>query len=609
MRRHFWLAIAGILLASAAPAFAAPVATTPTADFYEPGRDRLPHAPASTAVTAPQVIATAEPLASAAGAQLLAAGGNAADAALATMIALTVVEPQSSGLGGGAFLVWHDGQTGATFTIDGREKAPAAARPDRFLLADGQPMPFTSAVPGGYSVGVPGTLAVIAEAHRRWGTRPWAELFQPAIALARDGFAVTPRLHEFSVAFAAMLRKSPAAAAIFLDADGAPWPVGHLLRQPELAATLDKIARGGPGVFYRGEVGAKITAAVANAFAHPADLSANDLAAYRAVVRAPVCAAYRAWKLCTMGPPSSGGIAVLQILLQLERFDLKALGPDNLLAQHLFAESQRLAYADRAAYGADSDFEPVPVQGLLAPDYIRRRSALIRLHRAMPTVAPGAPAGAPARPAQQLADIPATTHLVAADLAGNVASITSTIEGPFGSGLMAAGFLLNNELTDFNFVPTKADGESEFNAVQPGKRPRSSMAPVIVYDRAGRPVAAFGAAGGATIIAQVAKALIGWLDWGLSVEDSIALPQLIADARGVRYEKGSRLQGMAAGLMALGHQPVVAAVLPLKTMGLVRTGKGWRGAADPRSDGEAWGVDADGRIRRPAPPAAPEVAP
>lgn len=575
---------------AAQSAVQAPVQTTPATSFYEPGTGTLRRSPASTAVTAPEVATAADPLAAAAGAELLRAGGSAADAALAMMIALTVVEPQSSGIGGGGFLVWHDAATGATTTIDGRERAPAAAGPTRFLLPDGTPMPFGQAVPGGYSVGVPGTVALIAEAHKRWGKRPWAELFAPAIRHAREGMEVTPRLNRFTDSRKAMLRASPAAARIFLDAKGEAWPVGHVLKQPELAATLQRIADEGPDGFYKGPVAAEIVKAVATAFANPTALTEADLAAYSATVRPPLCQPYRRWKLCSMGPPSAGGIAVLQILKQLERFDLSKLGADNLISQHLFAESQRLAYADREAYGADADFAPVPVEGLLSADYLAARSALIRADRAMATVTAGVPKGVTPRKPQKLADVPSTSHMAAADDQGNVATLTSTIEGPFGSGLVAAGFLLNNEMTDFDLDPRRPDGSKSFNAIEPGKRPRSSMSPTIVYDADGKPVAAFGAAGGATIIAQVAKALIAHLDWGLSVEDALAFPQIFADRRGLRYEEGTRIEGMAAGLKAMGHQNVQAATLPLKGNGIARVEGGWRGAADPRSEGQAVGT-------------------
>lgn len=562
------------------------VETTPAARFYEPDDRIIRRAAQDTVAAGPAVASAADPLATAAGLELLEAGGSAADAALAMMVALNVVEPQSSGLGGGGFLVWHDAASGRIFTLDGRETAPAAARPDRFLKPDGTPMAFLQAVPGGYSVGVPGAVALMAEAHRRWGRRPWAELFVPAIRHAREGFPVSPRLNRFTAARKAMLSASPEAAAIFLDDKGEPWPVGHVLKQPALAASLELIARDGPDAFYRGPIGVAVTEAVARAFNNPAILTAEDLAAYRVAERKPLCRPYRQWKLCTMGPPSAGGIAVLQIVKQLERFDMAGLGPDNLLSWHLLAESQRLAFADREAFGADADFAPVPVAGLLDPAYLKARSQLIRKDRAMPEAMPGTPRGAGRRMAQRLADVPATSHMVAADSAGNVANLTATIEGPFGSGLVAGGILLNNELTDFDFEPVRGGVESR-NRVEPGKRPRSSMAPTIVYDRRGRPIAAFGAAGGTTIIAQVAKAIIAHLDWNMPVEEALAAPQIVADRRGLRYEPETRLADMAAGFKALGHADVRAATLPLKANAVARYGSGWRGAADPRSEGVA----------------------
>jgi gamma-glutamyltranspeptidase/glutathione hydrolase len=579
---------------AAAQAPAPPVETTPAPRFYTADDQVTRRAPADAAATGAAVASAADPLAAEAGAEMLKAGGTAADAALAMMIALTVVEPQSSGLGGGGFLVWYDAARRATTTLDGRERAPAAAGPTRFLR-DGKPMPFAQAVPGGYSVGVPGAVALIAEAHARWGRRPWAELFTPAIRHARDGFPVSERLHRFTTSRQAMLAAAPEAAAIFLDPAGKPWPVGHILKQPELAASLETIAAQGPDAFYRGPIGAAITRAVATAPNNPAALTAEDLAAYTVTQRPPLCRPYRQWRVCTMGPPSAGGLAVLQILLTLERFDLKALGPDNLLAQHLFAESQRLAFADREAFGADADFAHVPVEGLLAPDYVRARSALIRIDRAMEKVAPGTPDGVRPRPPFRLVDVPATSHMAAADAAGNVASLTSTIEGPFGSGLVAAGIVLNNELTDFDLNPARPDGTLSPNAVQPGKRPRSSMAPTIVYDADGRAIAAFGAAGGATIIAQVAKAIIAHLDWGMPVEQALAYPQVMADGRGLRYEAGSSLEGKAAAFKALGHKDVRPATLPLKGNAVALAPGGWRGAADPRSEGQAVAVTSRGR--------------
>jgi gamma-glutamyltranspeptidase/glutathione hydrolase len=450
-------------------------------------------------------------------------------------------------------------------------------------------MSFAQAVPGGLSVGVPGAIRLAAEAHRRWGTLPWAQLFAPSIAMARDGIVVSERLERFTGFRAAMLAKDPAAAAVFLGPDGKPWPQGHVLKQPELARTLSEIAAAGPDAFYSGRVAAALETAVAQAPSNAARLTAADLAGYRVRTQPPLCGSYRGNRICTMGPSSAGGIALLQILGQLERFDLRAMGPDNLLTWHLIAESMRLAFADREAWGGDAAFAAIPVAGLISPQYLAARSALIRMDRAMPTVVAGTPPGAPAPAQARLADVPATSHMVAADAAGRVANLTSTIEAPFGSGLLAAGFVLNNELTDFDFEPDRA-GQPAVNRVEPGKRPRSSMTPTIVYGPDGQLLAAFGAAGGATIIAQVAKAIIAHLDWQRSVEDSLGTPQIMADRRGLRYEKDTMLERFAAGWKALGHQPVEAATLPLKANAVARAGNEWRGAADPRSEGAAIAV-------------------
>ncbi len=565
------------------PAASAPVETSAGIATYEPqwGQTVRP----VPAATGRAMVSAADPRAAEAGALMLAKGGTAADAAIATMIALTVVEGQASGIGGGAFAMWHDPDTGALVTLDGRERAPAAATPGRFLRADGTPMGFREAVPGGASVGVPGVIRLAAEMHRRWGTLPWATLFAPSIAMARDGILLSERFVRFATFRADLLRASPSAAAVFLAPDGTVWPVGHRLRQPELAATLEAIARDGPDAFYCGPVAAAISRAVATAFANPAALTEADLAAYRVTERAPLCGRYRDRRICTMAPPSAGGIALLQILGQLERFDLARLGPDDPLAWHLIAESMRLAMADREAWGGDPDFAPVPVAGLLAPDYLAARSALIRIDRAMPTVTAGTPAGEQPRAMQRLADVPATSHLVAVDARGRVANVTSTIEAPFGSGILVGGFFLNNELTDFDFLPTR-DGRPAVNRVEPGKRPRSSMTPTLVFAPDGRLEAAIGAAGGATIIAQVARAVIALVDWGMPVDQALAVPGIMADRRGIRYEAGSRLEGMAATWKALGHA-AEPATLPLKTNAIGRDGDRWRGAADPRSEGAA----------------------
>jgi gamma-glutamyltranspeptidase/glutathione hydrolase len=534
------------------------------------------------------VVSAAHPLAAAAGKDMLAAGGSAADAAIAVMLALTVVEPQSSGIGGGGFLVYHDAETGKLHAIDGRETAPAAATADMFIGADGKPMSFREAVPGGKSVGVPGNIRLAAAAHRRFGKLPWATLFEPAIRIAREGWEVSPRLHDMLARRGELARSTEWAKATFFNADDTPKLAGTTVRNEALAAFLEKLARQGPDAFYRGEDAQKLASAVASAATNPQAMTARDLAGYTVAWRAPLCADYRQWRVCGMPPPSSGATTVIAILKQLERFDLTTLGPDSPAAWHLIAESMRLAYADRDAYIGDPDFVTVPSEGLIDAAYLEARGARIDPARAAATVTAGTPPGAPAVARAGDGEVPSTSHFAAADAAGDVASYTSTIEGVWGSGLTVNGFFLNNELTDFSFA-AEANGRLVPNRIEPGKRPRSSMAPTIVYDRDGRVVLAIGAAGGSTIIAQVAKALIGVLDWGLDVEAAIALPQIYAVGDRVAVEADSALEAMVPALAAKG-QRVAAAALPLKANAVQRKKGRWIGGADPRGEGDVAGV-------------------
>ena len=535
------------------------------------------------AATSLGMISAADPRAAAAGVEILRKGGSATDAAIATMLALNVVEPQSSGIGGGSFMVYHDAATGKLASFDGREQAPAAADAQWFYGADGKPLPVFTAIPGGRSVGVPGNIRMMALAHQRYGKLPWASLFGPAIKLARDGFAVSPRLHGGIGNYGNHI--DPWAKAHFFASDGKAVATGTILKNPEQAALFTAIATKGPNAFYTGPVAAKIVATVNGASKNPSKMTLADLANYRAKERAPVCGTYRVYKICGMGPPSSGGIAVLMILKQLERFDMSALGKDSPVAWHLFAESSRLAYADRDLYLGDPDHVTVPVKGLLDPAYIASRSALISTERSITAVAPGTPPGAPPRTAAPNADLPGTTDLVAVDRRGNVAEVTTTIESSFGSGLAVEGTMLNNQLTDFDFVPAK-DGYLVANRVQGGKRPRSSMAPTIVYGPDGKVRIALGAAGGSTIIAQIAKALVGVLDWKLSAQDAIGLGLLYAPKRNAIAEKGTQLDAMLPALQALGEQ-IVSAPLGLKANAIERVKGQWVGAADPRSEGVA----------------------
>ena len=572
---------------SRTPRFAlvSPLALVLAACASLPAAERPPETAAVVSTAAPGMVSAADPRAAAAGREILDAGGSAADAALATMVALTVVEPQSSGIGGGGFFLYHDEKSGRMTTFDGREEAPAAAGPDWFFDANGQPLPYREAIPGGRSVGVPGNIRLMALAHQRHGKLPWARLFDPAIRLARDGFAITPRFQASLANNKGLAAMTPWARAAFYDATGAPKAVGTIVRNPELATFLEQLGARGADWFYTGPNASALVETVNRTMRNPSQMTTGDLARYEAKPRDPVCGRYRQYRICGMGPPSSGGVAVFAILKQLERFDLAALGADNPAAWHLVAESMRLAYADRETYLADADHVRVPVAGLTDEGYLRSRSALIEPGRAMVNVAAGKPAGAPAFAAASDGEVPATSHLVAVDRAGNAASMTSTIEGPFGSGLAVNGYFLNNELTDFNIVPDSA-GRPTANRVEGGKRPRSSMAPTIVYGPDGEVRIAIGAAGGVTIIAQVAKALIGVLDWGLSAQEAIALPQVMGIGNQLRLERGTRAEAMAPALRALGHDVVIVAP-GFKANAIERVNGRWAGAADPRSEGAA----------------------
>ena len=528
-------------------------------------------------------MSSADTRATAAGQEMLRAGGSAADAAMAMMLVLTVVEPQSSGIGGGGFIVYHDARTGRVATIDGREAAPMAAKPGRFLGPDGRPLEFIEAFPGGLSVGVPGNVALMARAHERWGKLPWARLFDPAIRLA-ESYEVSASMARYLRTVAPLWTALPEPKALFWE-NGAPKPAGAIVRNPKLAALFRDLAARGSVAFYTGENAQAIVDEVSRAAKNPGDMTLADLAAYRAKDRDAVCAAYRRFKVCGMGPPSSGATTILQMLGTIERFDMKKLGPDNPVSWHLIAEAMQLAYADREKYLGDADFVAVPVKGLIDRAYLKSRSALISPSSSLPTYEAGKPPGAAPRTAAISSEVAGTTHFVAADDAGNVASMTSTIEGLFGSQLVANGMMLNNELTDFTFAPEE-NGAPLANAVAPGKRPLSSMSPTIVYDRRGRPVLAVGSAGGKRIIMHVMKTLVGYMDWRLNAADAIALPNIFFGGSAILVEKGTMLDRMQVGLAALG-QTVVAADLTSKLNAVEWTRGGWRGAADPRGPGDS----------------------
>jgi len=574
---HRLLLCAAPLLLGACASLADPVAA--------PAPASAPAAPPGQ--RAAGLVSAADPRAAEAGAAMLRQGGSATDAAIATMLALSVVEPQSSGIGGGGFYV-RATPGGAVETIDGRETAPAGAGPDWFLGPDGAPLGFGEAVLSGLSVGVPGNIALAALAHERHGRLEWSALFAPAIALARDGWRLSPRFVQSAGGNRDRAAHDADGRALFFDAAGEVLPVGTLVRNKALADTLERIAREGPAAFYRGPAAAELAREVAAATPRGRAMNAADITTYEAAARAPVCGLYRAYRICGMGPPSSGATTVYAVLKQLERFDLSALGPQSPTFWHLFAESQRLAYADRELYLADPAYVPVPVPGLIDADYLASRGALISPDETMATVAAGAVPGAPALADGAEPEESGTSHIVAIDADGGAISYTSTIEGAFGSGIVTGGFYLNNELTDFSFVPAR-DGRPVANRVEGGKRPRSSMAPTVVYGPDGRLVMAVGAAGGATIPVQVARALIGMIDFGLDAQEALALPVLFSPGGTVVVEEGSALEAMVPQLRALGHAEVEARALPLKANAALLGEGGWVGAADPRSEGAAIG--------------------
>jgi len=535
------------------------------------------------------MVASAHPLASAAGDAILRAGGNAMDAAIAVQMVLNLVEPQSSGIGGGAFLLYHDGAKRMLHAFDGRETAPARARPDRFLGLDGNPMRFHESVVGGRSVGVPGTLRMLEMAHARHGRLPWARLFEAAIQLAEEGFLISPRLAA-AIRRDEFLALDKNAGVYFFDAKGKPLAAGMRLRNPEFAAVLRRVAKEGADAFYTGEIARDIVAAVRSHAKNPGDLAESDLAQYRAKERAAVCGVYRVYRVCGMPPPSSGGIAVLQILGMLERFDLRSLAPNSLFAAHFLSEAGRLAYADRNLYLADPDFVAVP-RGLTDAGYLAARASLIRHDASMGRASAGIPPGlrgekAALAPGEAL-EFPSTSHVSIVDRWGNAVAMTTTIEDGFGARLMVRGFLLNNELTDFSMLPVEG-GRVVANRVEGDKRPRSSMAPTIVYDAGGRIKMITGSPGGSAIINYVAKSLIGVLDWGLDPQAAIDLPNLGSRNGPTEIEKGSAAEDLVPKLRALGHE-VKVIDFNSGLHAIVRAGGAWVGGADPRREGQVLG--------------------
>lgn len=538
------------------------------------------------------MVAAANPLATDAGYQILKAGGSAIDVAIATQMVLTLVEPQSSGIGGGAFLMHFDGRTVKAF--DGRETAPATATEKLFQTADGKAMNFYDGVVGGRSTGAPGVLRMLELAHKQYGKLSWATLFVPAIKLADDGFAVSPRLHTL-LKSETYLKSDAAAAAYFYDQEGNPRPVGHVLKNPALAKVLREIATGGADAFYKGHIAQDIEAKVKSHPANPGGLSAADIAGYQAKVREPICTDYKKWTVCGMPPPSSGGIAIAQMLGMLETRDISGFAPkDGALdaeAIHLFSEAGRLAYADRSRYVADTDFLSLSgnsIKPLWDKKYLAERAALIT-DKSMGPAKFGTPPGmSVAWGLDTSPELPSTSHISIVDANGNAISMTSTIEDAFGSRQMVDGFLLNNQLTDFSFDSADANGPIA-NRVQAGKRPRSSMAPTFVFDKDSKKLLlSTGSPGGSAIINYVGKVLVGTMDWGLNVQQAISLPNFGSRNGPTELEQGRVSDALIEALKAKGHNVRVME----QTSGLqgimrlnIHGEEMWFGGADPRREG------------------------
>ncbi len=536
-----------------------------------------------------EMVVTANPLASEAGFEVLRRGGSAADALVAVQTVLGLVEPQSSGVGGGGFLVWYDAATGEVTTIDGRETAPASADADLFIGPDGQPLKFFHAVVGGRSVGVPGTVRLMEMVHKRHGKLEWESLFDDAIRLAEEGFSVSPRLAGLIEEDRKRLYEEPTTKAYFFDKDGQPLQSGHLLRNIDYAEAMRSIAQNGAGAFYDGAIADSIVNAVQLHPTNAGGLTAEDLAAYQAKERPPVCAPYRGYQVCGMGPPSSGALTIGQILAMVEPFDLSELGPHDPVSWRILGDATRLAFADRDRYMADSDFVRMPT-GLLDRDYLASRSALLIRQNALgeDEVKPGEPPWdkAEMRTGGMEIELPSTSHFVIVDRDGNVASMTSSIENGFGARVMASGFLLNNQLTDFSFVAEK-DGAAVANRVEPGKRPRSSMSPTIIL-KDGKPAFALGSPGGSNIIPYVATTIVALVDWNMNPQEAVSLPHLTNRFGTYDVEKGTAAEAMIPDLEALGYK-VEARDMNSGLHAVKFNGYGLSAGADPRREGVALG--------------------
>jgi gamma-glutamyltranspeptidase/glutathione hydrolase len=532
------------------------------------------------------MIATANPLATEVGYDILKLGGSAVDAAIAAQLVLGLTEPQSSGIGGGALALLYDGTRVVAF--DGRETAPAAATPDRFLDTQGRPLAMRNAVVGGRSVGVPGVLKMLDRAHKQYGKLPWAMLFQPAIRLAEEGFPISQRLHLL-LASDQYLRHVEPTRGYFYQADGASKAIGTRLHNPDYARVLKLLAAQGAEAFYRGQLVEDMVRAVRQHPTRPGDLTADDFTAYEAKQRQPLQSTYRGYTVYGMPPPSAGGIAVLQILGILEHFDLQRYQPLAVDSVHLMAEAERLAYADRARYAADSDFVDVPVAGLLDCRYLAARSRLINMTQSLGIAPPGEPGHTKASQFgdDQALELPGTSHISIVDTQGHALAMTTSIEAAFGSRIMVNGYLLNNQLTDFSFVPT-AHGKPVANCIVARKRPRSAMAPTLVFDQQGQYTMAVGSPGGSAIINYVAQTLVAMLDWHLDPQQAVSLPHYGSRNGPTELEQGRDLETLVPQLAARGHH-VALIEMTSGLSAIVQTAEGYAGGADPRREGTVRG--------------------
>jgi gamma-glutamyltranspeptidase/glutathione hydrolase len=528
------------------------------------------------------MVAAANPLAAAAGLEMLKAHGSAVDAAIATQLVLNLVEPESSGVGGGAFMLVYDPKEKKTTSFDGREVAPASATPTMVLDAAGNARSRGDVIPGGLSVGIPGVIGMLELAHQKYGKLPWARLFEPAIRLSENGFPVGPKLAR---SIAGAPRNMPDIARTFFHADGSPYKQGEIFRNPELAKSLRAIVAGGAKAFYSGAIAEQIDSSVQKAPRNPGGMTLADLSGFKPRELEPVCGPYRVWVVCSMGPPSSGGVAIVQILGMLQRFPAGALAPNSLSETHLFTQASRLAYADRAKFLGDASVVAVPMKGLVDEKYIAGRAALIDPSKDMGTAQAGNPPEKHADYAPQISGANhGTSHMTIVDETGQVIAMTTSVESGFGAKIMAGGFLLNNTLTDFSFQPVR-DGTPVANAPAPGKRPLSAMSPTIVFDRDGNFVLGIGSPGGPSIISYVAQSLVAILDGGLAPQEAISLPRHLNTNTGTTLERSPWADQIAPQLTAMGHTVRTAGGEGSGLHAIQKVRGGYLGGADPRRDG------------------------